>query len=1366
MSKHSLPSLAFLFLLPSVISFGQTLAVQTGSQPNPLKQAPIAFIQNNNQWDDPARFRANFEGNHLLFLETTCFTYLLSHAGNVEKLHHANHLEHSGESGSVLKMHSYKVHFTGACPTQPVGMELLGKRHNFFIGNDPTKWAGKVPSFAKIAYNSLYPGVDMVAYSQEGHFKYDFIVSPHHSPFKIKLLYEGADSLKIRDGNLVVSTSVEEITEYQPVAWQMAGGRKVPVPCQYLLRGNIVSFLFPEGYDPNLQLVIDPTVVASTVAGTANLTQYGTFGHSATFDNAGNIYTGGRCYGAGYPATVGAFDVDFNGGEVDITISKYNPTGTDLIYATYIGGNGSDFPHSLIADFNQRLYFYGSSNSTNFPTTNSAFQPSNGGGYDAIITVLSTDGSALVGSTYIGGTKDDGVNGSKLNWNYDDTFRGEIILDAQNNIFVATSTQSSNFPVTPGAFDTTFNGVNGGAENPAQDAVVLKASSDVSALYWCTYLGGDHSDIGNGLRLTDTGEVYVTGTAGHSNFPVTPGTVQDTWPGGQENAYIAKLSPDGKSLLASTFWGTSGDEHSYFIDVDEDNQVHIFGQSTGAIPVTPGTYSSGNGSRVFLTAFDAGLQQVVYSTVIGNTDANDHYDLVPVAFMVDKCNQIYFSGYYANYGLPTTAGAFNLSGDNFYLGVLEPNATALTFGTYFGNADHVDGGTSRFDKSGVVYQGVCSCQWTGELDTNPDAWASVQVSGCDVGVFKIDFEIETVTAAATASPGTSGCAPFQVDFLYTGQDASSFLWDFGDGSPISTLENPTHVYNLAGAYNVMLVATNNSACNAVDTFYLHIDVLDGQSTLTQIPYCNGNQIVLDASTPNASYAWQDGTSGATFVTNTAGIYWVDIMIGGCSQRDSFEVVSPSGLVLDLGPDTVLCDISSLSLDVTDGAAVSYAWNNGSTSPNITLAAEGTYWVEVTDSIGCTVVDSLHLEFSSTPTINLGADSTLCHGQTLVLDATTSGASYNWQDGSADPLFIPAISGTYWVEIVVDGCAAADTVAVEFLPPILLDDGVTSIACHGDCNGGITLTPSGGTGNTFSFIWDDGAAQDIRDSLCAGSYLVTVTDAAGCTVAETIQVPEPTPLAFGFEKLDLPCYGESSGAIQIIQQTGGVPPYQFALDNGPFSTISLFDQLDGGDYLAWLQDANGCLDSTSIHIVEPMGFEVSAGADQLVRLGQAVTLHGQVIPGFGQTFSWAPTDYLDCADCTDPTLLPLETTLYTLTATDPATGCTRSDSVLIRVEKLRNVFVPNGYSPNADGINDAFTIFTGPDVDRVLELRVFDRWGELVFENYNFPPNNLLYGWDGRFMEKELEPAVFVYYAKVRFIDGFETSLKGDVTLVK
>lgn len=259
-----------------------------------------------------------------------------------------------------------------------------------------------------------------------------------------------------------------------PYAYQVKNGKHYKVPCFYVLEKDILSFTFPEGYDKNLQLIIDPTVIGATMTGTTDSYNYG---HSATFDNSGNIYMAGISFGIGYATTNGAFQENFASGNTDIVISKYNSDGSDLIYATYIGGNDVEYPHSTVTDIEGQLYIMGSSKSDDFPVSSDAIQPDHGGSIDIIITKLSKDGDALMGSTFIGGIDNDGQNISDYEPSLGDKYRGEIILDANSNVYIASCTKSVDFPVSPNAYQKNLYSTG----PTKQDGVLMKLNSDLES---------------------------------------------------------------------------------------------------------------------------------------------------------------------------------------------------------------------------------------------------------------------------------------------------------------------------------------------------------------------------------------------------------------------------------------------------------------------------------------------------------------------------------------------------------------------------------------------------------------------------------------------------------------------------------------------------------------------------------------------------------------------------------------------------------------------------------------------------------------------------------------------------------------------
>lgn len=1327
----------------------------------------IGFVENKGQWQDPFQFKANIGGLNTLFLEDNSFTYLFHDENQTQGLHDAYY--QTDFKSYFVDAHSYKVHFLGANDSVLKGQEKRQTQLNFFQGNDQSKWVSNAAVFDKIRYENLYDHIHLDAYSKGSDFKYDFIVEPSGDPSQIRLQYESADGLEIQDGKLVVTTSVNVIQELAPYAWQVIDGKEIQVPCQYKINSNTVTFHFPQGYNTDLPLVIDPVVLAATLSGS---TLNKNFGHTATFDNAGNIYAGGISFGAGYPTNSGSFQTDFAGGERDICVSKYNPTGTQMLYATYIGGAGDDFPHSMVTDFSGQLYIYGSSTSINYPTTSNAVQPQHGGLSDIIVSKLNTDGSQLVGSTYLGGTDVDGVNQSTYFGNYGDDFRGEIIVDAQGNAYVSSHCSSSDFPVTNNAYDQTYNSNSGPTFLIDQDAVVLKLNSDLSALYWATFLGGDGTDTGAGLRLDDNNNVYVTGNAGHSNFPTVAGGYQTTHLGGVEDAYVALISADGSELLKSTFFGTTGNDHSYFIDIDEQDNIHILGQSNGVITPTPSvTYSTNNNSPQFLAAFDKSLSTLIYQTNIGNgalPAGTSQFQFVPVALMVDKCDNIYFSGYYAQEGLPTTPNAIESNGSNsFYLGVLDPLATGLSYGTYYGNADHVDGGTSRFDKSGTVYQAVCSCDWANSvMNTNADAWSTSSNLDCDVGVFKIDFEVPTVTASAFASPATSGCIPFEVDFTYTGQDAENYSWDFGNGGN-SSQENPSQTYTEAGKFTVTMIASSPNTCNISDTFYLQIDVLDGNSTLQDTAICQGvSALFLDATTLNAQYTWQDGSTGATYAVENTGIYWVEIDIGTCTRLDSFIVYPASNMTIDLDNDFSVCDQSTFSLQPQiTGPAESYQWNTGAITEILQINSAGTYILEVTDSVGCVLFDEVSVLFGFTPDVELGVYDTLCNLETITLNVETPQVTYLWQDNSTESSFTVSNSGTYYVTLNNNGCINSDTASIAYFAIPNYNANSTNIICSEECNG--TVGIANNSSQNLQFLWEDGSTTAERFDLCEGGYSLTITDEEGCTYEELFTVLNPEPIEFSIETVPVICYGDENGVIEIIGLFGGFPPYYYILNGDTLTGNSTVDNLSGNLYEVIISDSGGCTRSDSAFVYEPPYISIFAGDDRRVDLGDTVHVNGFIYPSQNQELSWNPIDrFMGCLDCPRPVVQPIQTIEHVFTAVDSVTGCVRSDSVILSVDKVREVYIPNAFSPNGDGVNNDFMIYAGPGIQQVNSFKIFDRWGEQLFEENAFQPNIRDYGWDGTFRGQPMNNGVFVYVVEVLFIDGEVLLYAGDVTLLR
>jgi PKD repeat protein len=700
---------------------------------------------------------------------------------------------------------------------------------------DPAAWASEVPVYESVLYRDVYSGIDVELTSEINNFKYNYYLSPGADLQNIQWTYEGAEGVSLEHGMLTVNTSVGPVHEMRPIAWQLdAAGAKELVRCEYELDGGEVRFSCPDGYDHERELVIDPVLVFSSYSGsTAD-----NWGYTATYDDLEYGYGAGIVAGTGFPVTTGSAFESFGGGSWDVGILKFTQDGTNLEYATYFGGNDSDLPSSIIVhDF--ELIVLGFTGSTNLPTTSDAFAtdfyggsfatPLGGvtfqNGTDIFLARFTSDGSDLIGCSYVGGDGNDGINTAISN-NYGDPFRSEVLTDGDGNIYVASNSLSGNFPTTQGAQQDDIGG--------GQDAVIFRMSPTLQLLVWSTFWGGSAADSGYSVEINSQGEVYAVGGTLSSDLAMPGGGYLDAQPGATDG-YIIRL--DAGVVDAGTYLGTANYDQAFFVELDADENVWVTGQSNGPITVSAGVYNN-PGAGQFLQKLDADLSSLLLSTTYGDGSGFSPINICQTAFLIDNCNRIFVSGWggalNAQFGstnnMDITADAYQSTtdGSDFYIMVLEQGATALLFATYMGAstiAEHVDGGTSRFSPKGIIYQAVCAgCGGSDAFPTTADAWSTTNnASNCNLAVFKFDLEVQFLQAIAVADPAQEGCTPFTVQFTNTGSTGVTSYWDFDDGN-FSTEASPEHTFIAQGDYEVMYISIDENACTVADTTYLTIHV--------------------------------------------------------------------------------------------------------------------------------------------------------------------------------------------------------------------------------------------------------------------------------------------------------------------------------------------------------------------------------------------------------------------------------------------------------------------------------------------------------------------------------------------------------------
>jgi gliding motility-associated-like protein len=1119
--------LLLLFTLTSLVS--ETLCAQ------------VEFIENKGQWDKRVKFMSK-AGDGSFYLQEKGFTISQYSPADVENITDKRHgisvNSKNGNSGTIananaktlpdkVRSHFYSVEFLNANMAQIIPDKPIPTVNNYFIGNDKSKWASDCKIYQGVTYKDIYPGIDLRYYVDAGsNLKYDFIVHPGGDFNKIAMKYSGTDKINIKNKQLNISTPLGKSKTLEPITYQIINNERQEVDCRYSISGDVVKFKI-KNYSPYQTLIIDPTEIFFSYSGSTS----DNWGFTATYGPDGSFYGGGIVFGNGFPASDGSYDNTFNG-TFDIAIIKLSPNGRNRIYATYIGGSGEEQPHSLIVDQQGNLILAGRSNSPNYPVTVPVYGAPQGTrtDWDIVVTKLNASGSALIGSMKIGGTSDDGVNIAdesgprglnSLKRNYGDDARSEVLLDGANNIYLASCTASGDFPTTAGAFQRTSGGM--------QDGVVLKLDPTCNSVLFSTYLGGAANDAAYVLTLGNNGSIYVAGGTASSAFRgiSASGVIKPTYsaPGISNDpcdGFVIELNNTGTSVIRGTYIGTGKADQIYGIETDKFGFIYVMGTSEGDMPVVNALYSVA-GSKQFISKLKPDLTAFVYSTVFGSSGSSVP-NISPTAFLVDRCENVYVSGWGgksndgfsigSTKGMYTSPGAIkpqtDASGSDFYFFVMEKNANGPLYGTFFGQedppigtnspltfGDHVDGGTSRFDRNGVIYQAMCancfrSVPFVGTAGVWAPRNAAVGQNGqCNLGMLKIEMNFSGVQSALRASidgvpNDTVGCAPLLVNFLDTLNKGKLYYWNFGDGTG-DTTKGPSnsHTYNNIGNYLVRLIAIDSATCNISDTSYKTIRVGNNKVNLDfisqkQLPCTNLTYSFTNTSSPTFggfnpnTFTWDFGDNTPLVVQGNTppvlhtykgqGTYQVKLTISDTtfcnSPADTLKTVrlSPQVQALFRTPARGCVPYTAAFANNSLGG-LSFTWDfgDGTTStvdnPSHLYNNVGTYIVKLKafDSTSCNKIDSTSftITVSAVPTaiFTYNPNPPLENTYTNFVNQSRNATSYLWNFADGDtsmevnPKHIFDATGTYKVCLRATndaGCRADTCIDVRSIIKPLLD----------------------------------------------------------------------------------------------------------------------------------------------------------------------------------------------------------------------------------------------------------------------------------------------------------------------------------------
>lgn len=1294
-----------VFLLLNTVSW-----CQAGSPLSDLK-----FTQNKGQWHKDILYRAPIPGG-TFYLTPTGFATVHTDQTVINKLseHNHSHDTHTDDT-IILPYHFIRANFikgnsdfvhSGQEPTSGVINYLIGPREN---------WSTDIRSFQRVSYKEIYKGISFEIFKSQNSLKYQYTIAPRANPNKIGIEYTGQDSIYLSDGVLHIRHSLGETVEEAPFAYQIISDQRIEITCKFVLKRNVLTFEVGR-YNKKYPLIIDPQLIFSTSSGsTAD-----NWGNTACLDSEGNLYSGGTVFPSGrfyavssptgflfldynpdgFPTTPGAFqdiiagDGLFStgtltdGSEViwqnhanisDMAFMKFDSSGTNLLYATYLGGTGVDVPISINTTTNDELIILGVTGSSDFPGAVNTLTPGSdpgtilnvyrfSNGADIVVTKLNAAGNNVINSYYAGGTSWDGLMrfGDDLINNYGDELRGDIIEDTDGSILCASYTRSPDFPSTLPSLDSIPDSTN-------YDGLILNFQNDLSALNWSTTLGGSGDDALYSIKKGTDGFIYVAGGTTSPDLP-TDSTSYQTYMG-DVDGFAAKIAPDGSRVEKLSYVGTPAFDQSYFLDIDEENDVYLFGQTRGSYPVSDSVYSNQFAAQ-FLHKLGTNLDTTYFSTVFGSPGSlgNVIPNISPTAFLVNDCENMFVSGWGGSdnqtdtinhrngftFNMPLineTRGEAETDGSDFYLAVIQKDAKDIIFGTYFGGdngpgrGEHVDGGTSRFDKQGIVYQSVCAgCGGETTFPTFPDdglqsTYPKANASGnCNNAVFKYDLS----SLEAILEIDDRDCGNKTVKMANNSIGGIDYTWIFGDGDTlfIDTKDSVTHRYQARGEYLVQLIARDLTTCTGRDT-----------ATAT-------------------------------------------IIIG-----DS---------IFAEGPDTI-CFNESAQLLVTE--AINPVWD---VTPELTCSAchapiasptlqSTTYYVRETIAEDCIVEDSVTIFMFQDFSIDIGFADRPCQEDTvLFINNSESASGFIWSFGDGSPDFEGddkyvihqyTETGTYTVtlfgrhaEPLCSDSAALVQIEIQYLDSIY-------------ASGEDTLCLGQGT-----FLQVDSATNPVWVSRPD----LSCVEATGCK--KVLVIPTDSTYYVVFESLGEDCIVTDS--VKVLLHPVPDPKPSFTYDNqrcwnNPFQ---LFAQIDSNDCICcepvsdWIWDFG---DGNSSEELNPIHqFEGPGTYD--------VTLFA---------VAWDTVEI------------------------------TNSITVMHEDSCLKNIYIPNAFTPNGDGENDL--LYVRAVNLTALEFHLYNHWGEEVFTT-----NSLWKGWDAIYKGVKQTQQVFTYTCNATFWDGEDVYLEGNVTLIE
>lgn len=1206
--------------------------------------------------------------------------------------------------------------------------------------------------FESILYKGVYPNIDLRFNSQNGVFKFDFILHKGARLEDIQLKYSGFNSASLAE-NINFELSFGALSEFIPKSWIIETNEEVAVNYVILSETQnelVIGYQTNSGIDLSKNsLLIDPTLTMDWA------TYYGDTlidrGTDVMTDKNGFVYMTGYTQSYTNLATSGVHQDTMSGGLFDAFVIKTNEYGMEL-WSTYYGGIGEDISNSIMVDTFFNVTITGSTNSIDGIASDSCFLNIYSGGQDIFVAQFDDNGQRLW-STYLGSSGDE--IGNAVDTDYD------------GFVYVAGQTDNSSSLATSGAHQIANNGLT--------DGFFIKLDTFGFPM-WSSYYGGSGDDIIHSIAQ-EGNQILIAGTTNSTSDIASSGAHQTSL-AGQEDAFLASFDQSGIRNWAS-YYGDVADDHAADVDI-YNTRIYLLGKTDSDTNLaTAGAYKmSADSIDAFLVKFDT-LGNLMWGTYFGGEGVDEGIELG-----VELDSNIYIFG--------NTSSNLNIASyDNYdttYNGGVDAFIAKFHYNGYFLHASYYGGPEDDVLTGGDVYGNTALylCGATKSLDSIAfNSWIQDTLAGLE-DAFLTRFNTKKSTICNGVSTGFASDTICQdtINIMLIGGAlgaGANWHWYLNACGPSGTLlgiGDTLSYFPPAGNVSIFVRAesvNNSTNCSWINLYVMPKPVVN--ITVNDSVLCKNDSLILSSSLADY-YSWS-GPNGFSDILQTtvidsldtinSGMYYLTITDSyGCKASDSIDVL------VNINPSTSYSVVNTTCIGNLDGEIVvtaqgsgdlTYVWEHTSadTSQLFNLAA-GLYVLTVSDSNLCSTLDSIVVQNPPSPVINSTITANDCEANNGAVDIDVSGNpgayTYLWTPTSSTNQDLTNLSdGSYSLSITdSNACVFSETFIVPYQNNLLIDSVlVQHETCFGDEDGSATINLLSGEA-PFNFNWTPVLSGSNNVSgLGAGTYIVEITDAYECYISDTIEIIAAPEILIVIDSLNHAFCDESTGYI-YASSTGGLGGHDYSWSPIASSDSYLINLL-GGNYTLMVTDSVGCSADTSITVIDYSSPSVTINAGTtLVGPGQSTNLEAQVSPIGTYTYLWSPSSNLDCDSCQQVVASPTIDETYSVTVTD-TNGCKGYADVELIIDRCKDYFLPTIFSPNNDQLNDDWTLMG--DCVEAFNLKVFNRWGEVIYAG---DANS--YPWNGDFKGKRVGNGSYVYQLEIQFHDGLSESVSGTVKVVK